>query len=73
MKIGDVLVAINPCKMEWGERCALTVGREYSIQGIWSDQLWVIDNQGNKHWYNLEGKDEYTRWFRKEIIEEEIY
>ena len=73
MKIGDILVAINLCKMEGEEKCALTVGREYSIQGIQAGQLWIFDNQEDRHWYNLEGEDKYTRWFRKGNVEEEIY
>lgn len=74
MKPGDILIAIDPCKMNGGNTCALTVGREYSILGISNDQLRIKDNQGDvNHWYNLEGEDGYTKWFRKKETNYEIY
>jgi len=73
MEVGNILIAISPCKMNGGEKCALTVEREYPIQDVSSDKLWIINNQGDKHWYGFEGKNDYRKWFRPYNVEEEIY
>ena len=36
MKPGDVLTAINPCKMESSERATLTIGKKVDVdKGLW--------------------------------------
>jgi hypothetical protein len=70
MKQGDILIATDPCKMNGGNTCALTIGKEYPILEITQSELRVRDNQGDYHWYSLEGPKVYTKWFiRKGIYE----
>ncbi len=57
-KIGDVLIAIDPCKMLVSGENALTVGRKYIITSINIEQLTITDDNGATHWYNRED------WFK---------
>jgi hypothetical protein len=73
MKQGDILIAINPCKMDGEERFVLTVGRRYEVQQVTSRGFCIIDNESDVHWFDFEGIHNWKKWFRLEIIEEEIY
>jgi hypothetical protein len=56
-KVGDVLIAIDPCVMEGTNAEALTVGREYVIKGVLGNDFWVALSANDK---NYLGVSEYN-------------
>lgn len=63
MKVGDILIAIDPCKMRPGGENALTVGKRYKITNINNEYIEIIDDAKVNHSYNLEGEDSWQRFF----------
>lgn len=52
MNKGDFLIAIDPCKMNTGEK-ALTLNKCYPIVEINNSDFYIIDDQGSRHSYDL--------------------
>lgn len=72
MKTGDILVAINPCKMDSDKRPTLTVGKQYIVQLASSIDFCIVDDEGDNHWFNIKGTPLYTKYFTP-VINSEIY
>lgn len=72
MKTGDVLIAINPCNMNSDKRPTLTVGKSYIVESVSSSDFYVIDDEGDNHWFNIKGRPPYTKYFTP-VVNFEIY
>lgn len=68
MQPGTILVAINPCVLTGSGRKTLTVGREYKVMGVRGNEIFIIDDTGINHYYDLRGKYCYLKWL---IIKEQ--
>ena len=55
LKVGDILIAKNRCRMDDGE-LTLTKGWEYPINHMTGHDLTIIDDQGDNHFYELDSK-----------------
>lgn len=64
MKIGTILIATSPCILKGTKRQCLSVGKPYAITAINSLELQVIDDEGDKHTFDIkEGKDGWKKFF----------
>lgn len=63
LKIGDSLVAIDPCKMSGTGKQCLTVGKSYTITETYHDSILIIDDDNERHTYYLSGDDSWRKWF----------
>lgn len=64
MKKGDILIAIHPCIMSGNKRPTLTVGKEYVITEINKNELCIIDDERDPHWFNIRiGNTGYHKFF----------
>lgn len=70
MKTGDVLTAINPCKMESSERATLTIGKKYIIKSVDYICLTIIDDDGDEHDFII---DTWEKFFVLDINSEIYY
>jgi hypothetical protein len=59
MKTGDTLTAINECKMHDDGRSTLTIGKEYMVEDICTNDFAVMDDEGDYHWFPIYGFDIY--------------
>lgn len=62
LKVGDFLIAKNRCRMDDGH-CTLTKGWEYPINHMTNNDLTVIDDDGDNHYFELDSNSPY--YFRK--------
>lgn len=63
VKVGQKLIAVNECVMDYTGETTLTLGEEYEIIEIHSpDEKWghfdIIDDKGTKHGFDLDCIDE---------------
>lgn len=72
MKTGDILIAINPYRMGSDKRPTLTVGKQYVAQSVSPRDFYVVDDEGDNHWFNIKGVHSYTKYFVP-INNSEIY
>lgn len=67
LKVGDILIAIDKCIMPgYGEQC-LTINKEYAIKHITWDDIYIIDDSGDIHYFRLK---ELSNFFiiKKQVI-----
>jgi len=58
---GDILVCINPCKMDSGEE-TLTIKKEYKIKSFRKKEFSITDDYNDTHWFGLDKDDKNTYW-----------
>lgn len=63
MKVGDVLIAINPCKMGGDGHNALTIGKSYKVITCNYEQFAIIDDIKSEHWFTLTHDDYHWKKF----------
>jgi hypothetical protein len=67
LKVGDKLIATDPCTMNGTTINALTVGKEYEIVSFeeeWEGEcVLVINDQNDEHLYSIK---ELEKWFEVE-------
>jgi hypothetical protein len=65
LKIGDTLIAIDPCRMD-DLTDSLTVWKEYKITdlNLEDNSLEIIDDSYTNHVFDITGEDPYTDYFK---------
>jgi len=53
MNKGDKLTAVSECIMNDDRNPTLTVGKEYQIMDMDSEDFCVLDNEGDQHWFPI--------------------
>lgn len=60
MKVGDIIIAIDPCKMDDGEE-ALTVGEKYRINSIDKVYFTIMNDDLREHFFRNDTFDEFFK------------
>ena len=63
MKIGDILIAVDECKMDGTERRTLTIGRKYEITYANEEEFIIYDDEEKEHYFDI---IDYKDFFRLE-------
>ena len=63
MKIGDILIAVDECKMNGTERRTLTIGRKYEITYADEEEFIIYDDEEKEHFFDI---IDYKDFFRLE-------
>ena len=64
LKVGDILIAKTRCRMDDGQ-LTLTKGWEYPIHHMTERDFTIIDDQGDKHFFDLDSDS--NAYFRKHL------
>ena len=72
-KVGDVLIAIDPCVMndEDGEE-ALTVGKEYSVNRVEGKYFSVASDIDSDHLFDFSGSSAWWNFFKLKLAPEPV-
>lgn len=62
MNIGDILIAVDPCKMIDDDQPTLTVGKEYEITAEDELDIEIIDDEGSEHAFS---RKNLSKFFKK--------
>jgi hypothetical protein len=62
-KVGDVLIAIDPCVMEDTGEAALVVGKEYVIDGVLGNDFWVTSSTNHKNYLGV-SESNWQKFFK---------
>lgn len=63
LKVGSVLIAIDPCRMEDDDLPTLTVGKEYVVKSMMFEKIYITDDDNSPHSFNLEGHENWKNFF----------
>lgn len=66
LKLGDSLIAIDPCKMRFGNEFALIVGKRYKIIYVSNSEIWIDSEIAKAHAFDIDKNsfDFVGKWFR---------
>ncbi len=73
IKIGTMLIAIDEVVMEsenGNKLGTLTIENQYKIKGVQGTEFWVIDNDNERHYFDIKGYEEYFKL--KETFEDQL-
>lgn len=61
LKVGDVLIAIDVCEMWDTYKETLTIGKEYIVKEIDENEFIIIDDEGDKHYFDIPDLNKYFK------------
>ena len=61
MKIGDKIIAIDPCVMLSSNESTLTIGNSYIVKNVMDNSFYIVNDNGDDHGFPFDFFDKYFK------------